>query len=78
MRTAEASGDIGSTREPDWPAVHRELKRKHVTLTIVWDDSVQQPIPAVTVIRAFANSIAALNRSCRRRCAKRTRRASRC
>ena len=23
--------------EPDWPAVHRELKRKHVTLLIVWD-----------------------------------------
>jgi transposase len=22
--------------EPDWPAVHRELKRKHVTLLIVW------------------------------------------
>jgi transposase len=24
--------------EPDWPAVHRELKRKHVTLQIVWDE----------------------------------------
>ena len=23
--------------EPDWPTVHRELKRKHVTLVIVWD-----------------------------------------
>ncbi len=23
--------------EPDWPAVHREMKRKHVTLLIVWD-----------------------------------------
>src|SRR5437660_997842 len=22
--------------EPDWAAVHRELKRKHVTLSIVW------------------------------------------
>src|ERR1700693_1646196 len=26
--------------EPDWPAVHRELKRKHVTLLIVWDEYV--------------------------------------
>jgi hypothetical protein len=24
--------------EPDWQAVHRELKRKHVTLQIVWDE----------------------------------------
>ena len=27
-------------REPDWPAVHRELKRKHVTLMIVWDEYI--------------------------------------
>src|SRR6202453_2551479 len=26
--------------EPDWPAVHRELKRKHVTLVIVWDEYI--------------------------------------
>ena len=26
--------------EPDWPAIHRELKRKHVTLLIVWDEYV--------------------------------------
>src|SRR6478735_4416038 len=26
--------------EPDWPTVHRELKRKHVTLVIVWDEYV--------------------------------------
>src|SRR6476620_6344354 len=25
---------------PDWPTVHRELKRKHVTLVIVWDEYV--------------------------------------
>src|SRR5215208_7047118 len=24
--------------EPDWAAVHRELKRKHVTLQILWDE----------------------------------------
>src|SRR6202789_655681 len=26
--------------EPAWPAVHRELKRKHVTLLIVWDEYI--------------------------------------
>ena len=24
--------------EPDWAEVHRELKRKHVTLQILWDE----------------------------------------
>lgn len=26
--------------EPDWAAVHRELKRKHMTLSIVWDEYI--------------------------------------
>src|SRR5580658_5543962 len=26
--------------EPDWAAVHRELKRKHVTLQILWDEYI--------------------------------------
>ena len=26
--------------EPDWSAVHRELKRKHVTLLILWDEYI--------------------------------------
>jgi hypothetical protein len=26
--------------EPDWSAVHRELKRKHVTLSIVWEEYI--------------------------------------
>jgi transposase len=64
--------------EPDWPAVHRELKRKHVTLLIVWDEYISPPTRAVTAIRGFANSIAALNRSCRRRCDRRMRPASGC
>ena len=30
--------------DPDWPAIHQELKRKHVTLTIVWDEYIaRQP-----------------------------------
>jgi transposase len=26
--------------EPDWAAVHRELKRKHVTLSVLWDEYI--------------------------------------
>ena len=26
--------------EPDWAAVHRELKRKHMTLSIVWEEYI--------------------------------------
>ena len=30
--------------EPDWASVHRELKRKHVTLSILWEEYIaQQP-----------------------------------
>ncbi len=28
--------------EPDWAVVHRELKRKHVTLSILWDEYIEQ------------------------------------
>ena len=28
--------------EPDWTAVHRELKRKHVTLSVLWDEYIAQ------------------------------------
>lgn len=28
--------------EPDWALVHRELKRKHVTLSILWDEYIDQ------------------------------------
>jgi transposase len=31
-----------SRAEPDWAAVHRELKRKHVTLSILWDEYIAQ------------------------------------
>ena len=26
--------------DPDWPVIYQELKRKHVTLTIVWDEYI--------------------------------------
>ena len=28
--------------EPDWASIHRELKRKHVTLSILWDEYVER------------------------------------
>ena len=28
--------------EPDWAAMHRELKRKHVTLSILWDEYIER------------------------------------
>jgi transposase len=28
--------------EPDWVAIHRELKRKHVTLQILWDEYIER------------------------------------
>jgi transposase len=28
--------------EPDWATIHRELKRKHVTLSILWDEYMAQ------------------------------------
>jgi transposase len=29
-------------REPDWPEIHRELKRKHVTLAMLWDEYIER------------------------------------
>src|ERR1700686_4226884 len=28
--------------EPDWAAIHHELKRKHVTLQILWDEYIER------------------------------------
>lgn len=28
--------------EPDWAAIHRDLKRKHVTLSILWDEYIER------------------------------------
>src|SRR6266403_1180750 len=28
--------------EPDWAEIHRELKRKHVTLTMLWDEYIER------------------------------------
>src|SRR6516225_926283 len=41
---ADAGTKQGHRRqiEPDWASVHRELKRKHVTLSILWDEYVER------------------------------------
>jgi len=28
--------------EPDWAELHRQLKRKHVTLSILWDEYIER------------------------------------
>jgi hypothetical protein len=40
----EAGAKAGGRRrhEPDWRLVHKELKRKHVTLQILWDEYIEQ------------------------------------
>ena len=38
--------------EPDWPTVHRELKRKHVTLLIVWDEYIAANPGGIHLCRA--------------------------
>ena len=50
--------------EPDWAAVHRELKRKHVTLSILWR-STSRASPAGIAIRASASSTVAGKAGCR-------------
>src|SRR4030081_235155 len=39
---ADAGTKQGHRRqlEPDWASIHRELKRKHVTLSILWDEYI--------------------------------------
>ncbi len=41
---ADAGTKQGHRRyiEPDWAAIHRELKRKHVTLSILWDEYIER------------------------------------
>jgi transposase len=28
--------------EPDWAEIHRELRRKHVTLAMLWDEYIER------------------------------------
>jgi transposase-like protein len=44
---ARLFGEVGTKRghrrqvEPDWTSIHRELKRKHVTLSVLWDEYIE-------------------------------------
>lgn len=44
MLFAHAGSKQGHRRcgEPDWAVIHRELKRKHVTLQILWDEYIER------------------------------------
>ncbi len=55
--------------EPDWAAVHRELKRKHVTLQILWDEYING-IPTATATRGSASCIVAGRPAFRSRCGR--------
>jgi transposase len=41
---AHAGGKQGYRRqiEPDWASIHRELKRKHVTLSLLWHEYIER------------------------------------
>src|SRR3546814_16971095 len=45
MRISDWSSDVCSSDlrlpAPDWAAVHRELKRKHVTLQTLWEEYIE-------------------------------------
>ena len=55
--------------EPDWAAVHRELKRKHVTLQILWDEYIERH-PEGIATRGFASCTGAGPRASRSRCGR--------
>ena len=42
FRSASSKQGYRRQPEPDWGVVHRELKRKHVTLSILWEEYIAQ------------------------------------
>ena len=63
--------------EPDWAGIHRELKRKHVTLTMLWDEYIER-CPEGYRYSRFCELYAAGPRDCRSRCGKPTSAATSC
>jgi DNA-binding IclR family transcriptional regulator len=55
--------------EPHWAVIHHELKRKHVTLAILWDEYIERYLTGIT-IRAAASCTAVGLRGCRSRSGK--------
>ncbi len=41
-KAAETETGHRRAPEPDWAQVHRELKRKHVTLQVLWDECMSR------------------------------------
>jgi transposase len=50
--------------EPDWASVHRELKRKHVTLSILWEEYIASEPGGYRYLR-YASSTAPGKAGCR-------------
>ena len=46
--------------EPDWPALHRELNRKRVTLQIVWDEHIAANSAGYSYSRCCGSSACAV------------------
>ena len=63
--------------EPDWASIHRELKRKHVTLSILWDEYIAR-IRRATATRASASCTGSGKANSRSRCARPTWAATSC
>ena len=55
--------------EPDWAEIHRELKRKHVTLAMLWDEYIERHPDGYRYSR-FASCTAVGRRDCRSRCGR--------
>jgi transposase-like protein len=63
--------------EPDWASIHRELKRKHVTLSILWDEYIARNPEGYHYSR-FANYTDCGKASSPSRCARPTSAATNC
>ncbi len=65
--------DLGSKQghrrqiEADWTSIHRELRRKHVTLSILWDEYIAR-IQMAIATRGTASCTAFGSASSRSRC----------
>src|SRR3954467_13995335 len=63
--------------EPDWAEIHRELKRKHVTLTMLWDEYIER-CPEGYRYSRFCELYRGGRRGCRSRCGNPTSAAPSC
>jgi transposase len=77
-RLFTAAGEAQPDRPaPDWAKQHEELKRRGVTLVLLWQE-YRAEYRTATATAGFAISTASGATACRRQCAKPTRRARSC